>query len=81
MPNSKRPVSCVNPEDDRLLSCKEVARYLGVCKRTVYRLDADCRPDREFPACFRIMLPGRKRPIRRWSLKEVLEYRRRRRDR
>lgn len=74
MPNSKPPVSCVNPEDDRLLCRKEVARYLGVCPKTVNRLDDDFRPDRKFPHCYLIKLPGRKRPIKRWSLREVLEY-------
>jgi hypothetical protein len=74
MSSSSSLIACAIPEDDRLLSRKEVARYLGVCPKTVDRLDDDFRPDRKFPHCYLIKLPGRKRPIKRWSLREVLEY-------
>jgi predicted DNA-binding transcriptional regulator AlpA len=71
---SLTPPAEILADDDRWLCRKEVARMLSFSTRTVDRMDSYYGPDRTFPYSRRIVVPGRKRPFRRWLLSEILKY-------
>ena len=73
--NTQHPIPELE-DSDRWLRCDEVARHLSISVRQVWRLAQESDEGSPRLAPIRFRMPGRTRPLTRWSLDEVRRFQR-----